>query len=185
MTRKVTIASISIGFAALLIEEAVLGLLKSLLPVGLSNALMSAPVLLTVAVLLTLFAILLLWGIAKDVSQQEKNSREVSRRAWEATENLAALEEGHGKSLEAIKAQQDRLTALIEDAVAKLDQIASEREQSLQELKKEAGRHLHEAASVAAFPIKAELEEWKRGVLKAIGEEFEHRCPKTDQKSAS
>lgn len=92
---------------------------------------------------------------------------------------------GHGKSLEAIKAQQDRLTALIEDAVAKLDQIASEREQSLQELKKEAGRHLHEAASVAAFPIKAELEEWKRGVLKAIGEEFEHRCPKTDQKSAS
>lgn len=185
MTRNVTIGALFIILASLLVEEAVIGLLKSMMPAEISNAMLSKPVLLTIAILLQVTATLLLWSVARHVSQQSQNSREVTRRAWESTESFAALEERHNRALETVQAQQGKLTALIEDAIAELALISSERERNIQEFKVDASKHLHAAALVAGEPIKKELEEWKRGVLKAIGEEFDYRCPKSDPKSSN
>lgn len=183
MKQQITLAAFAAALAVVLLEEAVVGLLKSLIPAVVRDAILTVPGLLTVAVLLLIGAIWLLWSVAREVKAAEIKARDSVKRALEATAQHAALAESHRNELERVWEQQERLTKLIDDAISKLDQLDRARDRSVQEIATANEKHLDAAAERArqkimegleaiSQGIQNEMRDWKFNADKAVREEF-------------
>ena len=181
--KQVTVASIAVSAALLLIEEATLGLALSLLSPDVRNALISERALLTIAVLLLILSIALLWSIAFTTARAMKEYRSSNERSHH-NDALFAQTQDHVvailSEIEEVSKKQSIQQTRIEEAVTKLDLLEEQRERIVQEIVSGERNIVLRAASESAAAIEDRLANrrshletevlgWKAGLTGEVG----------------
>jgi len=174
---RVTLGAIAATVGLLLLEEAVFGLLNSLLPKEAGDALLSQPVLLTTAVLLFLGSFALLWSVAWNTARVSAEQRKVNKNAWLETERFAALEQRHHEALQRIETQRANLEEQIAEAIQKLERLESERARTVADLMagglpEELLAKLKETVELRDTFLKADIEKWKEDAEQRLRSEL-------------